>query len=245
MPTAIARRASMRTYISRFAATAGTAKRKRMHVIGELTARVSHELRNVLMVGKSMTSVLQRCMGTSEKAANALRHIDTALFRGEQLLSELLSYAAPRPATVEPLRFRSWLGEFRDFASYAVKCGVRVEADDVDDDLIVHADPHQLSQLLTNLVLNANDAITDTGRIRIRAERRAEGVVLEVADNGPGMSKEVASRVFDSRFTTKAKGTGLGLAIAKRIATAHGGWIRVETAPNAGSSFQTFFPAGR
>jgi signal transduction histidine kinase len=220
-------------------------ERERMQVLGEVTARVSHELRNVLMAARTLSSVLQRCVEKSPKAASASRHLESAFDRGEVLLSEILGYAASRPAKRERVIIAEWLRNFVDCAKHTVRNEVAIDAA-APGDLIGEVDPTQLHQLLSNLVLNANDAIDGRGRITIQASAAAvdtPGFVLTVRDDGPGMPPEVARRIFEPLFTTKSKGTGLGLAIVRRIAAAHGGSVILESAVGAGTAFHAFFPA--
>jgi PAS domain S-box-containing protein len=107
----------------------------------------------------------------------------------------------------------------------------------------------QISQVLLNLLVNALQAIEATpgsnrGRIGVRTRRRGEEMLIEVSDNGCGISPENRSKLFDPFFTTKdvGEGTGLGLSICHNIVTAHGGRIEVESEPGKGSVFQIFLP---
>ena len=95
----------------------------------------------------------------------------------------------------------------------------------------VEAFPGELNQVWTNLIDNAIDAIGEQGRLRVAARADGDGVVVEIADSGPGLPPEVAARAFDAFFTTKevGRGTGLGLDIARRIVVErHGGTIEID-----------------
>jgi signal transduction histidine kinase len=89
-------------------------------------------------------------------------------------------------------------------------------------------DPDQITRVLTNLLLNATQAMDGTGRIRLEGALVGDEVKLRVRDSGPGVPAEIRHRVFEALFTTKAKGTGLGLALCRRIAESHGGTVVLE-----------------
>jgi signal transduction histidine kinase len=107
-----------------------------------------------------------------------------------------------------------------------------------------------LTQVFTNLLINAYEAMNGTGRVVIsaqptRIEDGADGrsaVVVEFQDNGPGMAPDIADRIFGPFFTTKAQGSGLGLAIVRKIIDAHDGKIDMKTAPGAGTTIRVTLP---
>jgi signal transduction histidine kinase len=114
---------------------------------------------------------------------------------------------------------------------------------------LIQGDQHQLTQLFTNLLANAYEAMEGRGRVVISAAAvrmddadGREAVRAEVADNGPGMPPDVADRIFDPFFTTKAKGSGLGLAIVRKIVDAHDGQIDMKTVPGAGTTIRVTLP---
>ncbi len=123
--------------------------------------------------------------------------------------------------------------------------------------LQVVADPVLLERLLSNLVINAVEACAGGGRVELgvrtldvhRRGRLLRGypypvAVIEVTDDGPGMSPEVQAQVFDPFFTTKGEGTGLGLATVKEMAELHGGHVELRSAPGQGTTFRLYLPAG-
>ena len=110
----------------------------------------------------------------------------------------------------------------------------------------VFLDPKQIPKVLTNLILNADQAVDDGDEIRVTTGRRDGWVVLTVSDNGCGMSKEFMGQYLFRPFrTTKKKGTGLGLFQTKMIVDAHNGQIEVESEEGRGSTFHILFPARR
>jgi signal transduction histidine kinase len=114
----------------------------------------------------------------------------------------------------------------------------------------IHGDEHQLTQLFTNLLINAYEAMGGQGRIAVtaqavRLDNGADGrdaIKVEFADNGPGIPKEVAEKVFSPFFTTKAQGSGLGLSIVRKIVDAHDGRIDLQSAPGEGTAIRVTLP---
>jgi signal transduction histidine kinase len=114
----------------------------------------------------------------------------------------------------------------------------------------IQGDHHQLTQLFTNLLINAYEAMEGRGRVAITASSMQqddggegrEAVRIELQDSGPGMTPEVAEHVFDPFFTTKAQGSGLGLAIVRKIVDAHDGQIDLRTTPGSGTLVRVTLP---
>jgi signal transduction histidine kinase len=118
------------------------------------------------------------------------------------------------------------------------------------DGLQIQADQHQLTQVFTNLLMNAYEAMAGRGSVAISAERvtledgtdARDAVLVQVVDDGPGMPKDVAERVFDPFFTTKPQGSGLGLAIVRKIVDAHDGRIDLRTSAGQGTTIRVTLP---
>jgi signal transduction histidine kinase len=114
-----------------------------------------------------------------------------------------------------------------------------------DPSLAVVIDPPQMQQVLSNLVVNARDAMPQGGTIRISAQASGDMVSLRVRDEGLGMPPDVANRIFEPLFTTKRSGTGLGLAVAQQIVTQHRGTIEVISEVGQGTTMQICLPLSR
>ena len=136
----------------------------------------------------------------------------------------------------------------RPFATWMYRIALNVA---ISDGLPqINADQHQITQVFTNLLMNAYEAMGGRGRVTISAEviRFKDGgdgrdaVHVEFADNGPGIPPDVADKVFDPFFTTKAQGSGLGLAIVRKIVDAHDGRIDLRTTPGQGTTIRVTLP---
>ncbi len=103
-------------------------------------------------------------------------------------------------------------------------------------------DAERLEQVILNLVRNAVEAMPAGGTVRLSTRARDGGAELAVSDDGPGMSEEVVERAFEAFYTTKSKGSGLGLAVCRQIVLAHGGEVRLDTAPGEGTTFTIYLP---
>jgi signal transduction histidine kinase len=112
-----------------------------------------------------------------------------------------------------------------------------------DEPLRVPADPDLLHRALSNLVLNAMDAMPNGGALTINAARRSDAVELRISDTGSGMTAEECERLFTPYYTTKQHGTGLGLAIVQSVISDHNGTIRVESTPGSGTTFVVELPS--
>jgi PAS domain S-box-containing protein len=216
---------------------------ERVSSIGRLAASMAHEFNNILMGVQPFAEVILRNSEHDAKVHGAALQIVDVVARGKRVTQEILRFTR----TPDPVRIvvdvASWLagayGELWQIAGDRVAIGIEAEAG-----IRMQADPHQLRQVLTNLVSNARDAMPDGGAVMIRATRSDREILLTVLDNGIGMSPETMRMVFEPLFTTKnVGGTGLGLAVAQRILERHNGRIWVESTLGAGSAFHLVIPA--
>jgi signal transduction histidine kinase len=210
---------------------------EKMASVGHLAAGMAHEIGNPLaavigylnLIGSEVTDPVQRDL--VERSLAEAGRID-------RLVRDLLDYAAPGRAVVELLEPVATL---RDAVALLVNQGafegVRL-VDRAPEELgQVRMDRSRFVQICVNLLLNARDAMPDSGEIVLDAERHGDELWLTVADSGEGIPADILPRIFEPFFTTKApgKGQGLGLAVCQRLVSEAGGQIEVQSEAGRGS----------
>ncbi len=229
---------------------------ERMAYVGTLASGLAHEIRNPLnslnlnmqMLEEEVREATGGHSGSHERLVSITR---SEIKRLEGLVTDFLSYAKPRPMQLEKTSatdlFRRLCevldGEIREHQA-------EIEIDDQAPQLTVRIDQAQVSQLLLNLTKNALAAsagMDRTPRLVLRARPepavgKAAFLVLEVADNGRGITQEEQEKIFDLFYSTRKGGTGLGLAIAQRIAQSHDGSLHAESEPDEGTTISLKLP---
>jgi PAS domain S-box-containing protein len=227
-------------------------QRDKLASMATLLADVAHELNNPLTVIIAGSTLL-RDATRDENVRRRAELLEQAAERCALTIRNFLALVRQYPATREEVALERIVKETLALVAY------QLEVDEVTVDLElpreappVWADPHQLHQVLLNLVTNARHALRATPpprrlSISLRHDAEARRVVLEVADSGPGVPPELRSFVFRPFFTTKSpeEGTGLGLALCHDIVAAHGGTIRVDSAAGGGALFVVELPLDR
>jgi PAS domain S-box-containing protein len=223
------------------------AQSEKLAAMGELLAGVAHELNNPLSVVIGQTVLLQR---TAEPAsAQRGEKIARAAERCGRIVKNFLALARHYAPERKPVVLNQLVRDTLEMIAYQLRVNDIETIDDLATDVpVVWADPHQIQQVLVNLVTNATQAMSEAPRPRrlsIVTRGEGAGVALEVIDNGPGIPPEVERRLFEPFFTTKpvGQGTGLGLSICKGIVESHGGRIAVEGRPGVGAARARSRPA--
>ncbi len=230
----------------------------KMESVGRLAGGVAHDFNNMLtgILGHTELAIL-KCASSEHKIHSDLKSIQTSALRAADLVRQLLAFA--RKQTVAPKVL-----DVNDAVTSLLKMLRRMMGEDID--LVwtpkaglwpIKIDPSQLDQILTNLCVNARDAIAGTGKVTIETGNctfdevyctnnsgfvPGDYVMLAVSDNGSGISKEVHERIFEPFFTTKemGKGTGLGLATVYGIVKQNEGFINVYSETGEGSTFKIY-----
>jgi two-component system sensor histidine kinase PilS (NtrC family) len=232
---------------------AGELKRAdRLAAVGELSARMAHEIRNPLAAISGSVQLVSLREWVDEKDKRLFSIILRETDRLDGLLRDFLFYAKPTHPTKVPLNLRRVITDLCALLSTDPRLeGVRIE-NAVPEDLVVVFDKDQCSQIFWNLLVNGAEAIVCEGLIVVEAGMlrdlgSASGdrdqVRICVRDNGSGMSEVEVKRVFEPFFTTKKGGTGLGLATVYRIVETHGGRITVSSVEGEGTTVTIYLPA--
>lgn len=213
---------------------------EKMAAMGSLLAGVAHELNNPLAIVLGYAGML-RDMGGDDATRRRAEEIHRAAERCARIVKSFLAMARSRPAERVAVDLAEVLRDALELAAYGLRShGVEVAMDAPASLPPVLADRDQIHQVMMNLILNAQQAMTGVEgarRLSIRLWAQGGRVVVTLADTGPGIDPAVQPRLFDPFFTTKPQGmgTGIGLSVCQRIVQAHGGTIRLEPGEAGGA----------
>jgi PAS domain S-box-containing protein len=233
--------------------------RDRLVALGEMAAAIAHEVKNPLAGIEVMAGLLKRqaAMSDSPDAQSLLNDIISEAKMANQIVHEALEFVRPIRLQVEHTALGDVLQSAMTLAESKIPRRNITLTTKIDEGLPpIQGDHHQLCQLFTNLLINAFEALEGQGAVEVTAregvlEEDAHGpsgevhatrsVVVEVADNGPGVPRELRDRIFNAFFTTKPQGSGLGLAIVRKVVDAHDGRIDIQTGAH-GTCFRVTLP---
>lgn len=217
--------------------------------IGEMAAGIGHELNNPLNNILSLGKLIDRDLPAGEdRLREDLQSLTDEARRASRIVNGILNFARQVPPRYEPIRVRPWAEETLILINQAAReqeVPIHLE---VEDDLLMEGDAHQLRQVLINLLLNAIQASASGGEIRITARREGDNdILLCVSDHGSGVDPAILDKLFDPFFTTKpvGKGSGLGLSVSLGIVERHGGQIELRNNEDGGMSATVRLPAHR
>jgi signal transduction histidine kinase len=231
--------------------------RDRLASLGEMAAGIAHELKNPLAGIEVMAGLLRRQVADSKDAQSLLADILSEAKLANKIVVEMLEFVRPVRLQVESADVADVLQQSVTMAESKARRGEVQVAMQIEPGLpVIECDHHQLSQVFTNLIANAFEALDGRGHISIAAQTSSieadpafagvhpptPAVVIEVADDGPGVPAEVIDKIFNPFFTTKVTGTGLGLAIVRKIVDAHDGRIDVSSVAELGTRFLVTLP---
>jgi two-component system sensor histidine kinase HydH len=217
---------------------------EKLAAIGGLAAGVAHEIRNPLSSIKGIASYYKDKFedGSEDKemAGVMIEEVD----RLSRVISELLEFARPTKLNLKPSNLNELLKHSaRLIEQEATAKNVQVQMDLNPDSVRADVDPDRLTQCFLNLYLNALQVMENGGQLTIRSSTRGDdSVVIDIKDNGAGISPDDLGKIFDPYYTTKPKGTGLGLPIVHKIIEAHQGQVKVRSTVGQGTVFSIILP---
>ncbi|MHC1769612.1 MAG: nitrogen regulation protein NR(II) [Verrucomicrobiia bacterium] len=221
------------------------ARQQQLQAAGRLAAEIAHQLKNPLGIINNAAFTLQRTIKEGKKITQQIQIIREEVDRSDRILTELMGYAQLSEGRVEKIDVAEELDRAieRVFPA-AARYEVEVTRDYAPALPPLLVQRNHLCEVLVNLLQNAREALDGKGAVHVStAYGENYSVVIRVQDNGPGISPEKLSRIFDPYFTTKDKGTGLGLAIVKHNTEIYGGTVQVESEPGKGTCFTISWPA--
>jgi signal transduction histidine kinase len=222
---------------------------ERLISLGELSARVAHEIRNPLTGVRTTVQFVASKLRAGDSRRDDLQDVLKELDRIEQIITDLLLFARPQAARPVPTDLREIVEKVLDnLARRFMDGGIEVDVDLDADIPLVQIDPDMVQQVVLNLAINAIQAMPGGGVLRVttglrRTRYKKAYVDVTVADTGSGIPDEVKEKIFDPFFTTRSMGTGLGLSISLQIAREHGGNLTARNLAQGGAAFRFALPA--
>jgi PAS domain S-box-containing protein len=225
---------------------------QKLESIGLLAGGIAHDFNNVLTSIQGSIALAVRNMDRPGKALQNLESAEMAVGMAKNIAKQLLTFSKGGDPVKEHIRLRDFLRNAAEFAAAGsrVRCLVDVDADLWD----IEADPGQITQVLSNLMLNAVQAMTEGGDVRLEARnlevhddnpvlRDGFYVKITISDQGCGIPPDALPRIFDPYFSTKPAGHGLGLTAAYSIVKKHGGHVTADSKEGEGTTLSVFLPA--
>jgi PAS domain S-box-containing protein len=228
-------------------------KAQKLESIGILAGGIAHDFNNLLMAILGNITLAKMYSTPEDKVFANLIEAEKASLRAKDLTQQLLTFSKGGA----PIKKTASIAELlKDSATFALRgSNVRCEFCLPDDLWPAEVDEGQISQVINNLIINADQAMPEGGVIKVRAEnmtvkpehnlplKEGKYIKITIEDQGTGISKEHLPKIFDPYFTTKQKGSGLGLATAYSIIKRHDGYISVESELGVGTTFHIYLPA--
>jgi signal transduction histidine kinase len=220
-------------------------RNEKLSAMGELASGVAHEIRNPI---NSIGMIAQRLNKEFEPTSNQAEYSNiTQLLRNEvnrvnKIITQFLSYAKPIELNLKIVEPKSYFEEiYHLFEDQAKQKSIKFILQK-DDSGSIKIDPDLLKQSLMNIIQNAFDAVNKGGEVIVQYFNGRNEFIIQVSDNGIGISIEQQNKIFDLYFSTKKDGNGLGLSISQKIISQHNGTITVSSKVNNGTTFKIILP---
>lgn len=203
-------------------------KAEKLRAIGELSARIAHDLRNPLSVIKNVSDLMKIQYPTSDqKLKDHFAKMDNSIQRISHQIDDVLDFVRTTPLEKHMSSVKEIINS--SIVEMEIPKGVKLELPQNDEK--INCDDTKLRTVFSNLILNAIQAMDGEGTVSIKITGYTKHVIIEVIDSGPGIPENSLDSIFEPLFTTKQQGTGLGLPSCKNIIEQHGGTISVKNKP--------------
>ena len=219
----------------------------RLASLGELSAGVAHEINNPLGLILGYTQLLLQDEPEDTQVFQDLKIVEKYTKNCKKIVEDLLKFTRTSETRMQTIHVNALIEDIVEVVRHQFELAhVTIDVDLSSDIPACEGDEEKLKQVFMNLLMNAQQAIEETGHIQVRTarDRDAGEIVITVTDTGSGMPPEIQDKIFDPFFTTKptGKGTGLGLSVSYGIVQEHGGRINVESRPGEGTTFVIALP---
>lgn len=217
---------------------------QKMESLGLMAGNLAHDFNNFLTTILGFAGLLKRSPNMDIDERENLALIEDAARRAADLTGRLLAFARGGLVRFGPVDLRAVVDDTLHLAGPSLHNNLEVSLVLPAGPVIVEGDAGQIQQALLNIILNAKDAMPEGGRISVSLQADDATATVTIADNGPGMSAETRTRIFEPFYTTKpiGSGTGLGMAITYGIVQGHHGDVTVESSLGAGTTFRITLP---
>jgi len=216
---------------------------ERLSSLGEMAAKISHEIRNPLGIIKSSAALLKKKMTKLDASSTIPDVIVEETDRLNDIITDFFNYAKPRHLNLIPCRVEEVLEKNLTFLTPQLDAeGYRIKAHFEDNLPEITADTAMLYQAFLNLLINAMQAMPEGGNILVELVSNGKQVSVVFEDDGEGIPDEFLEKIWEPFFTTKEKGTGLGLGIVKNIIDSHNGAIQIENRSTGGARVTVRLP---
>lgn len=221
---------------------------RRVESLGRVASTVAHEFNNLLMSIAPYAEVLKRRATGDPQIEKTVAVLSNAVSRGTRITERIRQFGKGVVLRKQRFDVAAWLSELAPTLRQMLPANIELTTCLSPGIGALSGDPDLLAQVITNLVMNACDAMPSGGAVDLAAQRLPECgttsfIDLQVSDTGVGIAPEDRQRVFDPFFTTKHTGTGLGLAVAQQIIAAHGGRMMIDSVVGAGTKITILLPA--
>ncbi|MDQ0886230.1 two-component system sporulation sensor kinase B [Paenibacillus sp. V4I9] len=215
---------------------------EKLNVLSELAASVAHEIRNPMTVARGFMQILSQSEVTEEKKRIYTTMVIEEIDRAQSIITDYLSFAKPQAEKLEEVDVSTLSLKLSNLINpYASMRGVEILID-MESSLLVKANSEKMIQCLVNLTKNGIEAMPSGGTLQITGFKKSAKVILQIKDNGIGMTPEQVNRLGTPFYSTKNKGTGLGMMVSYRIIKTFGGLIEVTSQPDQGTCFTISLP---